>query len=124
MHRNSAILAGLETDLAGAGGLRRRTIARRLRSGATSGGPTRASQPGLGNVRAVRLRLFVRVCRSVDRGAACFCHWCVDPFCLENLPCEFALRVDRDKAAPQILMLGSTASRSHAVASAGFSAEC
>jgi hypothetical protein len=74
------------------------------------------------DVRAVRLRLFVRVCRSVDGGAARFCHWCADPFCLENLLCEFALRVDRDKAAPQILMLGSTASRSRAVVSADFSA--
>jgi predicted PurR-regulated permease PerM len=82
------------------------------------GGPTRASERSLGDVRTVCLRLFVRVCRSVDRGAARFCHWCADPFCLENLLCKFALRVDRDKAAPRILRLGATTSRP--VASADF----
>jgi len=69
VRRNRTILAGLDTDPARTRHFRCRAVAGGLCAGALFGWPARAPESGVGDVRAVRFRLSVRIRGPVDRGA-------------------------------------------------------
>ena len=67
-------------------------ITRGLCPGAVSGRPKCAFEPRLDDICAVRLRLSVRLRRSLDCGAACCCHRRADPFRTASVLCKPAVR--------------------------------
>src|SRR5262249_14631758 len=101
VRRNRAILAGLDMDLARARHFLCRAVYGGLCAGTLSGGPTRSSESGLGDVRTVRLRLSVRLRGLIDRGAACCRHRGTHALRAATVLCEPAIccrRPDRASA--------------------------
>ena len=92
MHCDRAILAKLDADSPRADRLPYRAIAGGLRPGTLSDRPTRASQSGLDDIRAVRLGLPLRLRRSSYRGTCCGCPWRSHALRIAPVLCEPALR--------------------------------
>jgi len=74
VRRDRAILAGLDIDLARARHILCRAVFGGLCAGTLFGWSPRAFKSGMGNVRAVRLRLSVRLRGPFDRSSACCRH--------------------------------------------------
>src|SRR5262249_43196093 len=91
VRRDRAILAGLDMDLARARHFLCRAVYGGFCLGTLFGGLMRSSESGWGDVRAVRLRLSVRLRRPLDRGAACCRHRGAHALRAATVLCEPAL---------------------------------
>ena len=92
VHRDRAILAGLDGGPPRACYLFCRAVARGLCFGAVSRRPARAFESGVDPVCAIRLRLSVWFCRPLDCAAVRGRHWRADAICPGSVLCKPLIR--------------------------------